>query len=115
MTRKGEENMSKKILFLGLSDSVLADAQQQLARPDLEVFRGTSVEDVRSTLARTNIDHVFMGGGIPSQPHLQMEMVWAIFQSSATATVHMLDTSSGPQGFVPFVRAVLRGLADDEG
>ncbi len=62
--------MSKKILFLGLSDSVLADAQQQLARPDLEVFRGTSVEDVRSTLARTNIDHVFMGGGIPSQPHL---------------------------------------------
>ena len=102
--------MSKKILFLGLSDSVLADAQQQLARPDLEVFRGTSVEDVRS-----NIDHVFMGGGIPSQPHLQMEMVWAIFQSSATATVHMLDTSSGPQGFVPFVRAVLRGLADDEG
>ena len=107
--------MSKKILLLGLSDSVLADAQRQLARPDLEVFRGTSVEDVRSTLARTNIDHVFMGGGMPSEPRLQMEMVQAIFQSSDTTTVHMMDPSSGPQGFVPFVRAVLRGLADDEG
>jgi hypothetical protein len=107
--------MSKKILLLGLSDSVLADAQQQLARPDLEVFRGTSVEDVRSTLARTNIDHVFMGGGLPSEPRLQMEMVWAIFQSSDTTTVHMLNPSSGPPGFVPFARAVLRGLTGSEG
>ncbi|HEX6554313.1 MAG TPA: hypothetical protein VF026_16225 [Ktedonobacteraceae bacterium] len=107
--------MSKKILLLGLSDSVLADAQQQLARPDLEVFRGTNVEDVRSQLSRTNIDHVFMGGGIPSEPRLQMEMVWAIFQSSDTTTVHMKDPSTGPQAFVPFVQAVLCGLTDDEG
>jgi hypothetical protein len=107
--------MSTKILLLGLSDSVLADAQQQLARPGLEVFRGTSVEDVRSTLARTNINHIFMGGGLPTQPQLQMELVWAIFQLSKTTTVHMLDTSVGPPGFVPFVRAVLRGLANDEG
>jgi len=108
-------NMSKKILLLGLSDSVLADAQQQLARPDLEVFRGTSVEDVRSTMAQTTIDHVFMGGGLPSKPQLQMEMVWAIFQSSGTTTVHMLDTTRGPQGFVLFVQGVLRGLTDSEG
>jgi hypothetical protein len=107
--------MSKKILLLGLSDSILADAQQQLARPDLEVFRGTSVEDVRSRLSRTTIDHVFMGGGLPTQPQLQMELVWAIFQASNKTTVHMLDPSSGPPGFVPFVRAILRGLANDEG
>ena len=107
--------MSKKILLLGLSDSILADAQQQLARPGLEVFRGTSVEDVRSRLSQTTIDHVFMGGGLPTQPQLQMELVWAIFQLSKTTTVHMLDTSVGPPGFVPFVSAVLRGLADDEG
>jgi hypothetical protein len=54
--------MSKKILLLGFSDSVLAEAQQQLARPDLEVFRGKSVEDVRSRLSQTTIDHVFIGG-----------------------------------------------------
>jgi hypothetical protein len=54
-------NMSKKILLLGFSDSVLADALQQLARPGLEVFRGKSVEDVRSRLSQTTIDHVFIG------------------------------------------------------
>jgi hypothetical protein len=107
--------MSKKILLLGLSDSVLADAQQQLARPDLEVFRGTSVEDVQSQLSRTTIDHVFMGGGLPSQPRLQTELVRAIFQASDTTTVHMLAPSSGPPGFVPFVQAVLRGLTGSEG
>jgi hypothetical protein len=107
--------MSTKILLLGLSDSVLADAQQQLVHPDLEVFRGTSVEDVRSTMAQTSIDHVFMGGGLPTKPQLQMEMVWAIFQSSGTTTVHMLDTTRGPQGFLPFVQAVLRGLMGDAG
>src|SRR5713101_5787823 len=46
-------NMSKKILLLGFSDSVLTNAQQQLTRPDLEVFRGKSVEDVRSRLSQT--------------------------------------------------------------
>jgi hypothetical protein len=105
--------MSKKILLLGVLDSILADVEQQVARPDLEVFRGTSVEDVRSTLARTNIDHVIMGGGIPLETRL--EMVREIFQSSDTANVHMKDQSSGSQGFLPFVRSVLRGLSDDEG
>jgi hypothetical protein len=37
-------------------DSVLADVQQQLARPRLEVFRVTSVEDVLSQLSRATID-----------------------------------------------------------
>jgi hypothetical protein len=37
--------MSHKILLLGITDSVLANAQQQLTRPDLEVFLGKSVED----------------------------------------------------------------------
>ena len=62
--------MSKKILLLGVLDSILADVQQQVARPDFEFFRGTSVEDVRSTLARTTIDHVIMGGGIELETRL---------------------------------------------
>lgn len=105
--------MSKKILLLGVLDSILADVQQQVARPDLELFRGTSVEDVRSTLARTNIDHVIMGGGLTLETRLQM--VREIIQSSDTTTVHMKDHASGSQGFLPFVRSVLHGFADDEG
>ena len=78
--------MSKKILLLGFSDSVLADAQQQLARPDLEVFRGKSVEDVRSRLSQTTIDHVFIGGKLAVETHL--EIAWEVLQASDTATVH---------------------------
>ena len=68
--------MSKKILLLGFSDSVLADAQQQLARPDLEVFRGKSADDVRSLLSQTTIDHVFIGGKLAVETHL--EIAWEV-------------------------------------
>jgi hypothetical protein len=105
--------MSKKILLLGVLDSILADVEQQIARPDLEVFRGTSLADVRATLARTSIDHVIMGGGIPLETRL--EMVREIFQSSDTTNVHMKSHIPRSEGFLPFVQAVLRGLSDDDG
>jgi hypothetical protein len=35
-----------------------------------------------------------------------------IFQSSDTTTVHMKDRASGPDGFLPFVRSLLRGIDD---
>ncbi len=104
--------MSKKILLLGFTDSVLADAQQQLARPDLEVFLGKSVEDVRSRLSQTTIDHVFIGGKLAVETHLAV--AWEVLQVSDAATVHLQDRL-GPEGFLPFVQAVLRGLAPDEG
>src|SRR5213082_2403098 len=105
--------MTKKILLLGVLDSILADVQQQVAHPDFELFRGTSVEDVRATLARTDIDHVIMGGGIPLETRL--EMVREIFQSSDTTNVHMKSHIPRSEGFLPFVRSVLRGLSDNEG
>ncbi len=105
--------MSQKILLLGVLDSILLDVQQQVARPNFEYFRGTSVEDIRSVFARTTIDHVIMGGGLPLETRL--EMVRASFQASDTTTVHMKDHASGLQGFLPCVRSVLRGLINDEG
>ena len=103
--------MSKKILLLGITDSVLADAQQQLTRPDLEVFAGKSVEDVRFRLAQTAIDHVFIGGKLAVETHL--EVAWEAIQASDTTSVHVQDRS-GPEGFLPFVQAVLRGLVPGE-
>jgi hypothetical protein len=105
--------MSTKILLLGVLDSILADTQQQVARPNFEFFRGTSVEDVRSTLAQTNIDHVIMGGGFELETRL--EMVREIFQSSDTTSVHMKSHIPRSEGFLPFVQVVLRGLPGDEG
>lgn len=104
--------MSKKILLLGFSDSVLTDSQQQLTRPDLEVFIGKSVEDVRSRLSQTTIDHVFIGGKLAVETHL--EVAWEVLQASDATTVHV-QARLGPEGFLPFVQAVLRGLIPDEG
>jgi len=105
-------NMSQKILLLGITDSVLANAQQQLTRPDLEVFLGKSVEDVRSRLSQTPIDRVFIGGRLAVETHL--EIAWEVLQANDAATVHLQDRS-GPEGFLPFVQAVLRGLVPNEG
>ena len=105
--------MTKKILLLGRTTIVLDDTQQQLERADIQLFAGTSIEDIRAVFAQANIDHVIMGGGIALETRL--EMVRAIFQASDTTTVHMKDHASGLQGFLPFVRSVLRGLLNDEG
>src|SRR5690242_15994501 len=86
-------NMSKKILLLGITDSVLANAQHQLTREGLEVFLGKSVEDVRTRLSQTPIDHVFIGGRLAEETHL--EVAWAVIEASETTTVHLQDRS-GP-------------------
>lgn len=77
--------MSQKILLLGITDSVLANAQQQLTRPDLEVFLGKNVEDVRSRLSQTPINHVFIGGRLAEETRL--EVAWEVIQASETTTV----------------------------
>jgi hypothetical protein len=41
-------------------------------------------------------------------------MVEAVFRSSNRATVHMKDQMSGPEGLLPFARAVLGGLSGYE-
>lgn len=104
--------MTKNILLLGRTEIVIDNAQQQLRMPDIQLFDGTGIEDVRSVFAQANIDHVFMGAGIDLE--IRLQIVREIFQLSNTTTVHMKDRASGPQGFLPFVRAVLRGLKDDE-
>jgi hypothetical protein len=104
--------MTKKILLLGFSDSVLTNSQQQLTRPDLEVFIGKSVEDVRSLLSQTTIDHVFIGGRLAMETHL--EIAWEALQANDATTVHVQDRL-GRERFLPFVQAVLRGLVPSEG
>jgi hypothetical protein len=104
--------MTQKVLLLGRTDAVLDDAQRHLDGMDIQLFGGTGIEDVRSVFAQASIDHVFMGAGIDLETRLQI--IREIFQLSDMTTVHMKDHASGPKGFLPFVRAVLRGLKDDE-
>ena len=91
---------------------IISEAYEERLLPDIQLFDGTGVEDVRSVFAQANIDHIFIGAGIDLE--IRLEMIREIFQLSDTTTVHMKDKISGPQGFVPFVRSVLGGLKDYE-
>jgi len=72
---------------------------------------GTEGDHRHSTCSfRTAIDHVVVGAGTDLDTRLGI--VRGIFESSDATTVYMKDHPSGPQGFLPFVRSVLRGLAD---
>ena len=67
---------------------------------------------MRSAFADADIDHVIMGAALDLETRL--EIVREIFQASDTTTVHLKDFASGSDGFLPFVRSVLTGLADYE-
>lgn len=104
--------MTKRILLLGVKATVLDDVRQQVPMSDVELLAGTGIDDVRSAFAHADLDHVIMGGGLDLETRLAV--VREVFQSSDRATVHLKDHLSGPEGFLPFVRAVLAGLKDYE-
>jgi hypothetical protein len=103
---------ARTVLILGRRHSVVDDAEHQLELdlPGIHLLEGISIDDVRSAFAQTKIDHVIMGAGIDLDTRLQI--IGEIFQTSDTTSVHMKDRASGPQGFLPFIRSVLRGLDD---
>jgi hypothetical protein len=101
--------MTKNVLLIGRGLDVIDDIKERLDTPGIRLLGGTSIEDVRSTFARTSIDHVIMGAGLDLETRL--DMVREIFKLGNTTTVHM-NFPSGPQGFFPFVRAVLTGFEE---
>jgi hypothetical protein len=100
--------ITTSVLLLGRTGVDTEAVQGELRRPDVRLFGGSGLEDARSVLARTSIDHVIMGAGIDLETRL--EIVREVFRTSDSTTVHMKDRVTAKQGFVPFVRAVLRGL-----
>ena len=104
--------MTRRVLLLGRLGVVVEDAQRQLQLPDVQLLVATGLDEVRSAFAQADIDHVIMGAGLDLEARL--EIVREIFLASETTTVHMKDVASGPDGFLPFVRSVLAGLADYE-
>src|SRR6266516_8155163 len=101
--------MAKTVLLLGVRADLLEAVTRELQTPGIEFLGGTGVSDAESAFRQADIDHVIIGGGLDLEA--RAAMVRAVFQSSDRATVHMKDQMSGPEGFLPFVRAVLAGSA----
>jgi len=95
------------VLLVGRTPAVIADVLERVDAPTVTFFTGNSLEDVAAILKRTPVDHTILGGGIELDTRLQI--VRTVFESSTSTTVHM-NSPSGPDSYLPFVRAVLRGL-----
>lgn len=104
--------MAQTVLLLGVRADVLENVQQKLQAPGIEFLSGSGEAAVDSALRQADIDHVIIGGGLDLEA--RAAMVRKVFQSSDRATVHMKDQMSGPEGFLPFVKAVLGGLSSYE-
>jgi hypothetical protein len=102
--------MVRRVLLLGRLGVVVEDAQEQVRMPDVQLLVATGLDEVRSAFAQADIDHVIMGAGLDLEARL--EIVREIFLASDKTTIHLKDFASGPDGFLPFVRSVLAGLAD---
>lgn len=100
--------MPTTILLVGRTPSVIDDVIDHLESQDFNFLIGSTPKDVVDAFSKNSIDHVILGGGIDLDQRL--EIVRSIFLSSNSTTVHM-NSPSGPESFLPFVRSVLIGLA----
>lgn len=85
------------------------DAKSRLNDPDLEIFGGTGIDDVRAIFSyHADIKHVFMGAGLDVETRLSI--IREVFRLSESTSVHVKDATTGPEGFFPFVKAILDGF-----
>ncbi len=98
-----------KVLLVGRTPACIEDVLQQLNAPAVTFFTGNSLEDVVAVLERTGLDPVIVGGGLDLDTRLRI--VRGVFERSTSTTVHM-NSPSGPDSYLPFVQAILRGLRD---
>jgi hypothetical protein len=94
------------ILPVGRTPAVIADVLEEVDAPAVSFHAASSFEEADAVLARVRVDHVIVGGGLALDTRLRI--VRSVFESSTLTTVHMKPR--GPDSYLPFVRAMVRGL-----
>jgi hypothetical protein len=104
--------MAKRLLILGLRPDLVQQFEDQLGELAWDIVSGSTLDDLRSHLTTSEIDHIILGGGLDIAT--RASAVQLVFELSDRATIHMKDQMSGPEGFVPFVKAIVHGLSTYE-
>ena len=99
----------RNVLLVGRAPVVVEEAERVVADDAVRLFAATDLAQVQAAFAANSIDHVVMGAGLAIE--VRLEVVREVFRLSDTTTVHMKDFASGPDGYLPFVKAVLSGVA----
>tara|TARA_B110000285_G_C14495268_1_gene325702 strand:- start:167 stop:475 length:309 start_codon:yes stop_codon:yes gene_type:complete len=100
----------KNCLLLGRKGMIVDDVKKSIDASDINLFGGTSLQEVKDIFNQHNIDMVIMGAGLDINDRL--DIIKYVFDSSKSTTVHMKDWDSGPTGMLPFVNGVINGLLD---
>ena len=91
-----------RILLVGRTQSVIDDVIKELGAGEVEFSTANSLEGVQSALAKAQLDHVIIGGGLDLDSRLQI--VRRVFESSSSTTgPHELAVRTGE---LPAVRQV---------
>jgi hypothetical protein len=98
----------KNCLLLGRKGMIVDDVKENITATDINLFGGTSLQEVKDAFGQRSIDIVIMGAGIDLE--VRLEIIQFIFETSKATTVHMKDWDSGPAGMMPFVNGIINGL-----
>ena len=98
----------KNVLLLARKGIDLDEVRALVDTSNVTLFAGTTFADARRLLEEAPIDMVIMGAGFDLD--VRLSIVRHVFVRNSGTSVHMKDRDSGPQGMLPFVAAVLRGL-----
>jgi hypothetical protein len=96
-----------KVLLTGRTRAVIDEVVAALRDLDVRFFAANTVEEVDGVLGRADLDHVILGGGLDLDSRLLI--VRRVCEASDSTTVHM-NSQSGPETDLPFVRSVLYGF-----
>lgn len=98
----------KRVIIIGKAP-VNIPSPEELSVKDVTIYAATSLQEVRDVFkSYPDIDIAITGGGLELETRL--EIVRFIFRVSDTVTVHLKDRATGPEGFLPFINRVLRGV-----
>lgn len=100
--------MSTNVLLLGRTGIVLDDVKEHLDVKNINLFAGTTLDDVKALFEQENIGIVIMGAGLDIE--IRLQIIKTIFSLSKATTVHLKDWASGPTGMYRFVNGILNGL-----
>lgn len=96
------------ILLVGRTQEVLREATAHVNVAGVEFEYATTLAEVESALRASTVADLIMGGGLSTETRLAVFDL--VLRTSDTTTMHSKGRGTGPEGFEPFLRAIVGSL-----
>ena len=96
------------ILIVGRTEMVLDNVRKHMPSTHYQFLSATDLDGVKKAFGSAKPDLVIMGASIDLEPRLAI--IRYVFERSGSTSMHLKDTDSGPEGFLPFLKGMPSGL-----